>query len=260
MVKNPQEKLKRASIKETAKRETIEGKADKLKNSITIIIPCKNEGMGVIEVLNLLELSQLGCNIIIADSSDDVSSIALLKEYQLSHQNVSIIPGGLPAVARNNGAKMATTPYILFLDADIYIKDLSLIRTCLGIIHENKYDLVTVKFKTLERKYNWVYRLFDIIQYMSAKTKPFALGGFMMFNNKVFKKLGGFNELDKIAEDYHLSSKIKPNKFKIVKKYAYTTGRRFEKKGVAYMIKLAWKSWLNRNNDNFFKKDYNYWS
>jgi hypothetical protein len=25
------------------------------------------------------------------------------------------------------------------------------------------------------------------------------------------------------------------------------------------MIKLAWNSWLNRNNNNFFKQDYNYW-
>ncbi len=30
-----------------------------------------------------------------------------------------VIDGGLPAVGRNAGAKLATTPYVLFLDADV---------------------------------------------------------------------------------------------------------------------------------------------
>ena len=47
--------------------------------------------------------------------------------------------------------------------------------------------------------------------------------------------------------------------FKIANNFAYTSSRRFDKKGIWYMIKLAWKSWLNTNNDEFFKKDFNYW-
>jgi hypothetical protein len=81
----------------------------------------------------------------------------------------------------------------------------------------------------------------------------------MLFKTETFKKLGGFNEWDKIAEDYHLSSKVNPKKFKILNKYVYTPARRFDKKGFWYMVVLAWKSWLNRNNDEFFKNDYNYW-
>jgi hypothetical protein len=26
------------------------------------------------------------------------------------------------------------------------------------------------------------------------------------------------------------------------------------------MIKLMWNSWINQNNDNFFKHDQNYWN
>ena len=55
--------------------------------------------------------------------------------------------------------------------------------------------------------------MFDIIQWFTAFSRPFALGGFMLFKTETFNKLGGFNEEDKIAEDYHLSSKIKPNRF-----------------------------------------------
>jgi len=82
----------------------------------------------------------------------------------------------------------------------------------------------------------------------------------MIFKTDTFNKLGGFNEEDKVAEDYHLSSKIAPKKFRIVNRYAHTTSRRFDKKGVWYMIKLAWRAWLNRDNDDWFKKDHNYWT
>jgi len=231
-----------------------------MNKQLTIVIPSKNEGIGLIEVLKLLMNNHTGCKIIIADSSDDEASLLLLKKYESEYKKkLKIISGGLPAVARNNGARIVDTPYVLFLDADIYIKDPYLISNALHTIIGGDYDLVTVKIKTLEGRFSWVYRLFDLFQWISSKTKPFAVGGFMLFKTETFKKLGGFNEWDKIAEDYHLSSKVNPKKFKILNKYVYTPARRFDKKGFWYMVVLAWKSWLNRNNDEFFKNDYNYW-
>lgn len=231
-----------------------------MNKHLTIVIPCKNEGIGIINVLRTLKKQKLDCNIIIADSSDDNNTFNLLHNYKIhSPLLIQIIRGGLPAVARNKGAKLVKTPYVLFLDADIHIYDHDAIDTCIIKMIEGDYDLITCKYKTIENKYSWIYRIFDIIQWISSKTKPFAIGGFMLFKTETFNKLGGFNEEDKIAEDYHLSSKIKPNKFKIVNVYVHTPDRRFKKKGVWYMIKLAWNSWLNRNNDEWFKHDYNYW-
>ena len=227
-----------------------------MNQQLTIIIPCKNEGKGVIDVIKLIS-TQIDCRIIIADSSTEESSVLLLKKYKSIYKNIEIIKGGLPAIARNNGAKLVITPYILFLDADIFPYQ-DTIKRCIRYAVKGKYDLVTCKYRT-DKKYNWLYRIFDIFQWYSSKTKPFALGGFMLFKTETFNKLGRFNEEDKIAEDYHLSSKIKPNRFKITNDFVYTSSRRFSKKGVWYMIVLAWKSWLNRNNDEFFKQDFNYW-
>jgi glycosyltransferase involved in cell wall biosynthesis len=225
---------------------------------LTIVIPCKNEGIQIVNVVELV-LSQIDSKIIIADSSDEPESISLLRQLSLSHPNVKIIQGGIPSVARNNGAKLVNTPYILFLDADIYVYNPFLIYGCVSSAIQKNYDLVTCKFKT-DKPYRWVFRVFDIAQWFSALTKPFALGGFMLFKTETFNKLGGFNEEDKVAEDYRLSSKIKPKKFKIVNGYVYTPSRRFNKKGVWYMIKLMFKCWINQNNDNFFKHDQNYWN
>jgi glycosyltransferase involved in cell wall biosynthesis len=176
------------------------------------------------------------------------------------YAGVEITEGGLPATARNNGAKLVTTPYVLFLDADMEIRDKDLLAKSLDSTTTKDLDLVTCRFKTLTGEYNWVYRIFDVIQLISWVTKPFAVGGFMLFKTETFNKLGGFNQEDKIAEDYHLSQKIKPNKFKILNRFVYTSPRRFDNKGVGYMIKLAWSSWLNRNNENWYKQDYGYWN
>ena len=231
-----------------------------MNSQLTIVIPSKNEGMGLINVLRLIKKQKLDCQVIIADSSTEEESKRLLKNYQeASPMPLKVVEGGFPAQARNNGAKYVKTPYVLFLDADIYLRDDYLVHHCLKVIIGGNYDLVTCKFKTFERKYRWIYRLFDIIQRYTSKTEPFAVGGFMLFKTDVFKKLGGFATDDKIAEDYHLSSKIKPSKFKIINRYAHTPGRRFKNKGVWYMIKLACKSWRNRNNDEWFRQDYKYW-
>jgi glycosyltransferase involved in cell wall biosynthesis len=229
-----------------------------IKNKVTIVIPSKNEGVAIIEVIDLI-LSQVDCEIIISDSSDDLISKSVIKDYASKKSNIKIICGGMPAIARNNGAKLVKTPHILFLDADTYLVNKNTINTCLIAAIDNDYDLVTCKFIT-DNKFNWIYKAFNLIQWISSKTKPFCPGGFMLFKTETFNNLQGFNEKDKIAEDYHISSKIKPKKFKVVDVYVYTPSRRFQKKGVWFMIKLAFVSWINRNNDSWFTKDYNYFS
>jgi len=231
-----------------------------IKDKLTIVIPCKNEKETLLETLRCIK-NQKGLEdikIIIADCSTD-NTRSLVDLYNQSVKlNIEFVEGGMPAIARNNGAKLVKTPYILFLDSDVHIYEPSVISNCLA--DSIKYDLhlITCKYET-DKEYNWVFRIFDIFQRFSAKTKPFAMGGFMLFKTNVFNQLKGFNEEDKIAEDYHLSSKIKPSLFKISSDFIYTSSRRFNKKGVWYMIKLALNSWINRNNNDWFKRDYNYW-
>lgn len=227
---------------------------------MTIVIPCKNEGHLIIDTLLLLLSQKENYKIIVADSSDAEESVLLLQKYKKKYnKQIEIVEGGFPAVARNKGAKLVETPYVLFLDADIHIKQDDIIAKCLSEIIVGDYDLLTCKFKTLDGKFDWIYKIFNVVQWFSSKTTPFSLGGFMLFKTETFKKLKGFNNEDKIAEDYHLSSKILPKKFKVANHSVYTPSRRFEKKGLWYMIKLMIMCWWNRNNDEFFKKDFNYW-
>lgn len=227
-----------------------------LKKNLTIVIPCKNEGLGLMATLTEILAYHDECNIIIADSSTD-NTLEYLDKFGL--QDIKVVKGGLPAIARNNGFKEVKTPYVLFLDADMDISKVPLKQMVSAMINRD-IKLATCNLSTWNLKYALIYKVFDLVQWLISFKTPFAVGGFMLFNTEHFKALGGFNEEDKFAEDFHLSMKTKPKDFKIFNYYAYTSDRRFKNKGFWYMAKLMVRCWLNRNNDEFYKQDYNYWS
>ena len=214
---------------------------------ITVVIPCKNENYGLVKTINTIPKN---IPIIVADSSTD-------NTLELLPNSIKITSGGLSAVARNNGAKLVTTPYVLFLDADMDISNIPLNKIINDVI-ANDYYLVTTKILVNSRN-KIFYKLFYFIQKIISLYTPFAVGGFMLFKTEKFNELGGFNINDVFAEDYHLSMKIKPKKFKIYNHPAFTSDRRIKRKGLIYMMRLMWKCFLNRNNDAFYTKDYNYW-
>ena len=227
---------------------------------LTIVIPCKNELKTIDTTLTLLNFQDNIDNVkvIISDSSTDETT------YQLESRtndkfDLKIIEGGLPAKARNNGARYVKTPYVLFMDSDMYLLDPTLLTTVTTMMLQGGIDLLTTKIRTTNGKYNYVFRTFDFIQKISKFISPFCLGGFMLFKTNTFNELKGFNEDAKVAEDYLLSKQIKPKRFKIINTTVFTPPRRFDNKGVMYMLKLMIKSFLNRNNKQFFSDDNTYW-
>ena len=227
---------------------------------LTIVIPCKNELKTIDTTLTLLNFQDNIDNVkvIISDSSTDETT------YQLESRtndkfDLKIIEGGLPAKARNNGSRYVKTPYVLFIDSDMSLLDSKLLTTVTRMMLQGDIDLLTTKIRTTNGKYNYVFRTFDFIQKISKFISPFCLGGFMLFKTNTFNELKGFNEDAKVAEDYLLSKQIKPKRFKILNTTVFTPPRRFDNKGVMYMLKLMIKSFLNRNNKQFFSDDNTYW-
>jgi hypothetical protein len=141
----------------------------------------------------------------------------------------------------------------------MYLLDPTLLTTVTRMMLQGDIDLLTTKIRTTNGKYNYVFRTFDFIQKISKFISPFCLGGFMLFKTNTFNELKGFDEEAKVAEDYLLSKQIKPKRFKILNTTVFTPPRRFDNKGVMYMLKLMIKSFLNRNNKQFFSDDNTYW-
>ncbi len=236
-----------------------------LSDLVTIVIPCKNENDIISKTLDLLnhQTGVSGVKVIVCDSSDDgITKLTLWDrlEYNMDYFDLHIMDGGLPARARNNGFKLVTTPYVLFMDADIFLLDSDVLTNVVSKIKTQDLDLVSVRLRSDNGDYNYVYKVFDVLQRLSMLVSPFCLGGFMLTKTSKFKEIGGFDEEVKIAEDYAYSKQIKRDKFKVCKTFVYTPPRRFKDKGLWYMTKLMVGSLLNKNNKEYFKDGKDYWS
>lgn len=235
-----------------------------IKNFLTIVIPCKNEKSIIQKTLDLLNYQSdiWGVKVVVCDSSDDgITKFDIIERLEINSDkfDLYLMDGGLPAVARNNGFKLVETPYVLFVDSDVFLLDPKIIKRAFLRIHRQKLDLVTTKFRSDNGKYNYIYRLFDFLQLVSKWSTPFCLGGFMMIRSETFKSLGGFDSDIKVAEDYHFSKQIKPKKFGRINNIVFTPPRRFENKGIFYMVKLFLGSFFNHKNKSYFTEDKNYW-
>lgn len=231
-----------------------------MNNLLTIVIPCKNERDNIYECIGFIakQVGFAGTRVIIADTSDEEDSLDFLQYTENNYRyslNIELIKGGFPAKARLEGSKLVTTPYVLFLDADIMLQNKSLLGECLAY----DTDLVTVPFQT-EKGFNWIFRLFDIQQQLSNLLgTPFAIGGFQLWKTEAYWKTGGYDETHLFAEDYWVSQKAE--KMVIHKtKGVWTSARRFKNKGFFYMFLLSIKCYINRNNTEFFKHHHQYWT
>jgi len=203
-------------------------------------------------------------SVVVCDASnDEITKTELLNRlvYKFFHDKfeLHLMEGGLPAIARNNGFKLVTTPYVLFMDADVFLLDPKVLKRSIVRIHRYHLDLVTTKFRSDNGKFNYVYKVFDLIQSLSKWSTPFCLGGYMLVRSETFKSIGGFDEDIKVAEDYIFSKQIKPKKFGRINNIVFTPPRRFENKGVMYMLRLMLSSFFNSNNKEYFTNDKDYW-
>ena len=238
-----------------------------IKDNLTIVIPTYNEGKYIESTITSIyrQLGIVGTRVIVADnnSTDDTRlKIEKLSNLFSNKLKIEIIDGGFVGVARNNGARITTTKYVLFIDGDVILKDIDTIQKSLDeIIHRNLH-LVTCKLYCHEG--NWKarlsFKLFNIVNRFISLRTPFAVGTFFLTNREVFNSHGSFDETLNHSEDYCLSNKYPPSKFKILNRYVGQDDRRFKKMGYLGMVKLLLKGFSNRNNAEFFKKDVGYWN
>lgn len=233
-----------------------------LENKITIVIPCKNEENYIAHLLMHLQLQKIGgTRVIIADCSTDNTREVIQKTK--GDLNVEIIEGGPVSIAKNNGAKLVTTPYILFIDSDVRFFSNTVISDCVDEIEKNNLDLIGLYVKCYDgdRRAQIGFMLFNAINNLMKYWSPFAVGAFMLTRTEKFWEFGGFAEKYGTSEDFFLSKKYDIKKFKLMNLYFGQDSRRFDKMGYFGMAWYLIKNFWNRNNEKYWKNmDYSkYW-
>ncbi len=200
----------------------------KLSDKITIVVPCKNEENYIHHLLESLHQQNIGdTRVIIADCSTDNTRQVIIDNIGLL--NVEIIEGGPVSTAKNNGAKLVTTPYILFIDADVrFFKD-TVINDSVNKIESMNLDLVGLKIKCYDKDPRAMigFTIFNTINHTLKYFSPFAVGAFMLTRRDKFEEFGGFSERFVTSEDYFLSRMYSPKKFRIVNHFFGQDSRRF---------------------------------
>ena len=233
-----------------------------LSNKITIVIPCKNEENYIPHLLMHLRNQMIGSTrIIIADcSTDNTREVIQLMRGKL---NIEIIDGGPVSVAKNNGARLATTPYILFIDADVRFFEDTVIQDAVEAIELRNLDLVGLKIKCYDgdKRAQIGFTLFNVINSIMRYKVPFAVGAFMLTRTNKFNEFGGFSEKYQTSEDFFLSKRYDVKKFKLMHHYFGQDSRRFEIMGYTGMAWYLIKNFWNRNNKEYWDSlDYSkYW-
>jgi glycosyltransferase involved in cell wall biosynthesis len=227
----------------------------KLSDTITIVVPCKNEETYIHHLLDALRNQDIGnTRVIIADCSTDATRQVIRDNS--AGLRVEIIDGGPVSIAKNKGARLVTTPYILFIDADVRFFKPTAIQDAVDAIEYDNLDLVGLNIKCYDNDVRAIigFGIFNIINHILKFFSPFAIGAFMLTRRDRFEEFGGFPENFSTSEDYFLSRMYSPKKFKIVNHYFGQDSRRFKKMGYFGMAAYLIKNFINRNNKQYWDK------
>jgi len=166
-----------------------------IKSNVTVIIPCYNDGLYIMQALHsILNQTVKADKIIIIDDGSEQDTKKILQKVQ--YDNVTIIYQENQGVskARNNGIKLAQTDYILNLDADDYWEP-TFIEKATALLNLNSEIaavgcwIQTVKNNVLEK---------EIKKPTGGYVKDFIVknnaSASSLFRKKCWEEVGGYDE------------------------------------------------------------------
>ena len=203
---------------------------------LSIIIPALNEEKYLPLLLKSIKEQNFSQNyeLIVADAGSKDRTIEIAKFF-----GCKVVKGGLPAFGRNAGARVVKGDLFLFLDADIILSENFLENS---LSEFEKRELGVASYCVIPRKKNFIFKIGFNIFYNKpiVLVQRFLSHGAMgiLVKKEIFKKVDGFDENIKLAEDQYFTRKAsKFGKFGIIKSAKiFITLRRFERDGYVKTI------------------------
>lgn len=198
---------------------------------ISIIIPTKNEEEYLPILLKSIKTQTIQpSEIIVADAHSTDKTCEIAKEY-----GARVIEGGLPAVGRNRGAASAESDLLLFLDADVELRDPQLLEKAVGEMFEKKLDLATCDVFPLSDEHidHFFHQAYNVYVRIWGSLFPHAPGFCMFARRSLHEKIGGFHEDILFCEDHDYANRAcKVGKFGLLRSIKIPVSiRRFDRDG-----------------------------
>ncbi|HCC67879.1 TPA: hypothetical protein DEP90_01530 [Patescibacteria group bacterium] len=179
---------------------------------VSIIIPAKNEATHLPILLESIKKQTVQpLEIILSDAKSIDNTVSIAKSF-----GIKIIEGGMPSVARNNGAEIAQSDIFVFMDADTYfIKDTDL-QDIIQKFSKKNFDIASCYFKTNPKNKRVDIKileiLFNILKWFGTRSFNQILrgdfAGFLIIKKDPFNKVNGFDENLSYMEDVSIVRKL----------------------------------------------------
>ncbi|MBP7967797.1 glycosyltransferase [Candidatus Woesebacteria bacterium] len=209
-----------------------------MKPQISVIIPTYNEEQYLPKLLDdLSHQTSPNFEVIISDgsSTDKTLQKATLFKSQL---NLLLLqsPKQQVSAQRNFGAHHAKGSYIIFLDADMRVKNNFIEQLHTVIAHSKRLLFIPAHIPDSQYAHDeLLYKIQTFFIEMSHHTKkPFTYGPTVLFLKSLFDHLGGYDEGVVFAEDQEIIQRARDNGViaeLLPDVLVYFSTRRYEKEG-----------------------------
>ena len=212
---------------------------------ISIIIPTYNEEDYLPNLLDSIKRQNFdGYEVIVADANSTDRTREIAESY-----GCIVVDGGLPAVGRNNGARVAKGEYLLFLDSDLELTD-DYLRNVLYEFRMEHLGIAITKMKPMSDKIE--DKIFhDFANYFMIgveKIKPHGAGCYGIITKKsLHDECGGFDESLTFGEDTDYIERLaEKERFRVLRNARIgVSTRRLEEEGIETLIRQYGKSTVN---------------
>lgn len=215
---------------------------------LSIVIPTLNEEKYIGHLLHsIANQSVLPKEVVVVDafSVDRTKEVVQKLQNILPQLKLYQVPRSTISKQRNFGAWKTTAKHILFLDADVYLRDPDTLEKYIREVERKKPDLAAAtNYPLSEHWENWViFHAADIVFKATKPVWPMALGINLYVSRQAFERVGGFDERIRFAEDHELVQRMVKvgNRFVFLKKpKVYTSTRRMDKEGRSkFVVKMV---------------------
>jgi len=232
-------------------------------NMLSIIIPTLNEEKYLpllLEAIKKQNFSDL--EIIVADADSQDGTIEIARDF-----GCKIVPGGLPAKGRNEGAKAAKGETLLFMDADNIDLPTNFLKQLLEEFEKRKLDVASFPICPQGNGFDKIaYGSYNLWVRISQNFLPHATNSALV-RKEIHEKIGGFDEEIKMAEDHEFVRRAaKFGKFGFIKTEPVSTStRRFERDGrlktyLKYLIAALHMLLFGKIKSNIYNYRFNQYS
>ena len=168
---------------------------------ISIVIPSLNEEEYLPKLLKSIQSQTFtDYEVIVADAGSKDKTVEIAREM-----GARVVPGGMPGPGRNRGAEVATGEFLFFFDSDVILQP-SFLKDALQEMEDRFLELATCEFlpESELRLDKVLFKLANLSVKINQFFTPRAAGFCIFISRRLFKRVGGFDENVKLAEDHDL--------------------------------------------------------